>query len=176
MLRRCQVHFSLSLLVLSVVTLPLVGASGPAPPPERHLPEFRVKLTDGTMLKSKDLIGKVTVIDFWGTWCPPCLEEIPRFNAFYGEYRDKGVGFYGLAADSGTGEELRKASTRLKIQYPVAALSYAELDAFGDISVFPTTWIINRRGFIEKELMGSSPGKQKLLRETVNRLLKESPK
>ncbi len=163
-------------LVASSIALFLSGVLYSAVPAEHHLPTFEVKLTNGTVLRSKDLSGKITVIDFWGTWCPPCLEEIPAFNAFYKEYKNKGIGFYGLAAESGTGQELREAAARLKIEYPVAALTDTEMDEFGDIPVFPTTWVINRHGVIEKELMGSGPGKQKLLRDTVDGLLKKSSK
>jgi thiol-disulfide isomerase/thioredoxin len=141
--------------------------------PVHRLPKFEVKLIDGSVLKSKDLIGKVAVIDFWGTWCAPCLAEIPGYNNFYREYRTKGVDFYGLAADSGTNEELKVAAGRLKIQYPVTALSDAQFDVFRDILVFPTTWIVNRQGIVVKEFVGAAPDKQRLLREAVERLLKE---
>ncbi len=139
----------------------------------RPIPKFQVKLIDGRVLHSKDLIGKVTVIDFWGTWCPPCLAEIPDYDAFYKEYKGRGVGFYGLAAESGSDEELKEAARRLKIDYPIASLTDEQLDTFGDIPGFPTTWVVNQQGNIEREFFGSSPGKQKLLRETVDRLLKK---
>ncbi len=163
-------------LVILSIALFLSGSVRSAVPAEHRLPRFEVKLTDGTVLRSKDLTGKITVIDFWGTWCPPCLKEIPAYNSFYKEYKSRGIGFYGMAADSGTAQELREAAVRLKIEYPVAALTDAELDEFGDIPVFPTTWVINRHGVIEQELIGSGPGKQKLLRDTVDDLLKNSSK
>ncbi|HYK89649.1 MAG TPA: TlpA disulfide reductase family protein [Acidobacteriota bacterium] len=153
------------------VVLSIANLCHSAVPREQRLPNFQVTLVNGNTLKSRDLLGKITVIDFWGTWCPPCLKEIPEYNAFYREFKKKGVGFYGLAAESGTMADLRDAANRLKIDYPVAALTDEELDAFGDIPVFPTTWIVNRNGVVEKELVGSGPGKLELLRSTVARLL-----
>ena len=158
-------------VLFSLLLSPLFGI---ADPPARGLPQFQIRLIDGTVLKSKDLAGKVTVIDFWGTWCPPCITEIPAYNAFYREYKDKGVNLYGLAVESGTAKDLREAVKRLKIEYPIAAPSPTQLDAFGDIPIYPTTWIINPQGSIEKEFLGSSPSKQRLLREIVDRLLRES--
>jgi len=167
---------NIPLRLSALLSLLLSSQFGVAEPPVRSLPQFQIRLIYGTVLKSKDLIGKVTVIDFWGTWCPPCIEEIPAYNAFYKEYKGKGVGLYALAVESGTEKELREAVKRLKIEYPVAAPSSAQLDAFGDIPVFPTTWIVNPQGDIEKEFLGSSPSKQRLLRGIVDRLLKESAK
>jgi thiol-disulfide isomerase/thioredoxin len=54
--------------------------------PRSTSPEFHVKLLDGTAVAYENLQGKVTVIDFWGTWCKPCLEEIPAHNAFCRNY------------------------------------------------------------------------------------------
>jgi len=137
----------------------------------RSLPEFKLKLVDGRVVNSKDLAGKITVIDFWGTWCAPCLQEIPEYNAFYREYKGRGVYFLALAADSGTDKEVRDAAKKLKIEYPVAAPSWEELDLFGNIEAFPTTMIFNAGGKLEKSFIGSSPGKQSALREVVNRLM-----
>jgi thiol-disulfide isomerase/thioredoxin len=165
-MRRLPLSIQASVLIL------LCSSLSPSATQRVHrLPSFELKLIDGSLLKSKDLVGKVTVIDFWGTWCPPCLAEIPEYNAFYKEFKPRGLRFYGLAADSGTNKELGEAAKRLKIEYPVAALSDTELDSFSDISVFPTTWVVDRQGVIVKEFLGSAPGKQRILREFVERLL-----
>lgn len=168
----------MSSIACFLALLPILFTLDPpaSPPGVRSLPPFQIKLIDGAVLRSKDLVGKVTIIDFWGTWCPPCLVEIPEYNAFYKEYRGRGVGLYGLAVDSGSEKEVREAVRRLRISYPIAVPSTTQLDALGDFPVFPTTWVINRQGSIEKEFLGSSPRKQKLLRETVDRLLKEPAK
>jgi thiol-disulfide isomerase/thioredoxin len=137
----------------------------------RMLPMATIKLVDGRKITAQDLAGKVVVVDFWGTWCKPCLAEIPEYNSFYREYRDKGVVFLALAADSGTPAKVRDASQRLKIEYPVAAPDWDQLDGFGELQVFPTTMIYDRQGRLRKEFLGTPPGKHKELREMVDRLL-----
>jgi len=144
--------------------------------PSRTLPPFRIKLLDGTVLQNKHLKGRVTIIDFWAVWCGPCIAEIGEYNRFYTEYKNKGVKFVGLASDSGTEDEVRGAVKRLKIGYPIAAPSPKELDAFGDVSVLPTTWIIDARGKVQKEFLGVPPGKHRTLRAIVDGLLKEGGK
>jgi thiol-disulfide isomerase/thioredoxin len=142
----------------------------------RPLPKFKLKLLDGSVLETKDLLGHITVIDFWATWCKPCLAEIPDYNRFYRDYKGKGVRFIAVASDSGTEEEVQEAVRLLKMEYPVAAPSPKEFDTFGDVIVFPTTWIVDKRGRIAKEFLGAPPEKHPTLRATVDDLLKQPGK
>jgi thiol-disulfide isomerase/thioredoxin len=150
----------------------LFASYGLAPAADRRLPAFELKLLDGSTLRSKDLAGRVTVIDFWATWCQPCLAEIEEYNRFYRAYGSK-VRFVALAAESGTEKEVKLAVKELKIEYPVAAPTAQELDVFGDIAVLPTTWIVDPEGRIAREFLGVPPGKHAVLRELVEKLLKK---
>ena len=138
----------------------------------RKLPQFRLKLLNGAAVHNKSLMGRVTVIDFWATWCKPCIQEIGDYNRFYRDYKKKGLRFLALAVDSGSEAEVRKAVKELKIQYPVASPSLKELDVFGDISVFPTTWLVDSNSAIIKVIEGVPPDKHESLRNTVDSLLK----
>lgn len=138
--------------------------------------QFRVRLFTGTVLTYQDIQGKVAVIDFWGTWCKPCLAEIPDYNLFYRDYRDKGVIFVGLAGESGSAEKVRDRCKRLNIDYPVGAPTREEFRTIGKIKAYPTTWIIAPSGEILKELIGVIPGKQDLIRKTVDDLLEVRPR
>jgi thiol-disulfide isomerase/thioredoxin len=139
----------------------------------RHLPDFQFKLLDGTVVKAPALKGRVVVLEFWGTWCKPCLAEIPDYNAFYKQYKTKDVFFLALAVDSGTEEKVREATKRLGIQYPVAAPRLEDLDIFGDLEAVPTTWIVDRSGKVQTIFTGSDPAKARALRQAVERLLKD---
>jgi cytochrome c biogenesis protein CcmG/thiol:disulfide interchange protein DsbE len=59
-------------------------------------PSFRVSLVSGGEIGSADLRGKVVMLDFWASWCPPCRDEAPTLAQVYGEYRDRGVEFVGI--------------------------------------------------------------------------------
>jgi cytochrome c biogenesis protein CcmG/thiol:disulfide interchange protein DsbE len=164
-------QYRLRALPIAVFFLILCPTS-PAGNLTNSLPDFRLKLLDGRVVRSADLKGKVAVVDFWGTWCKPCLQEIPAYNAFFQEYKDRGVFLVGLAVDSGSEGDVMQAVKRLGIQYPIAAPSLKELDVWGDIPVFPATLVFGRSGRVEKELLGSFNAKQQTLRETVDKLLK----
>lgn len=162
-------RLALFLLCMTAACLALAVQTGS---PSR-LPDFEFKLLDGTAVKSSDLKGKIVVVEFWGTWCKPCLEEIPDFNSFYSKFKERGVFFVALAVDSGTADKVQEATKRLGIQYPIAAPSLKDLDVFGDMEAVPTTWIVDRAGKVQTVFVGASPGKQRALRETVDRLLKD---
>jgi thiol-disulfide isomerase/thioredoxin len=162
-----SIKFVLALLCAAGLASSADRAPQPVP---RKAPRFELRLLDGKSVSDSSLSAKVAVIDFWGTWCKPCLAEIPEYNEFYRTYKDRGVVFIAVAFDSGSEEDVRAAVKRLKIEYPVAAPSLKELDAFGDILAVPTTWVIDRNGLIVKEFLGASPGKHKALNELVDRL------
>ncbi len=160
-----------SLYVTAILLVFVLLPMAPAAPANNMLPKFRFKLIDGTTLDSQELQGKVTIVDFWGTWCAPCIAEIPEYNRFYGEYKDKGVSFLALAADSGTVDEVRAAAKRLGITYPVAVPTWDELDLFGNLEAFPTTMIFDAKGKLAKEFVGTAAAKHVALRRIVDQLL-----
>lgn len=142
----------------------------------RKLPTFELKLVDGSTIQSKDLERSVIVIDFWATWCKPCIDEVGDYNTFYNDYKAKGVRLLAVAVDSGTADEVRKAVQDLKILYPVAAPTLKELDIFGDILVFPTTWVIDSQGLLVKEILGVPRNKHQTIRTVVDRLVADASK
>ena len=162
--------FRLTLFLLSLTAVCMASAAQTKS--TSRLPVFQFRLLDGEVIKSSDLKGKVVIVEFWGTWCKPCLAEIPDFNSFYNEYKNKGVFLVALAVDSGPEARVREAAKRLGIQYPVAAPALSDLDVFGDISAVPTTWIVDRTGKVQRVMLGSAPAKLRVVRETVDRLLK----
>ncbi len=140
----------------AVAVLILSAPSTAGPRSTRSLPKFKLKLLDGKFVSSADLAGRVAVIDFWGTWCRPCLSEIPEYNEFFREYKSRGVLLLALAVDSGSEEDVRSAVTRFRIAYPVAVPSLKELDAFGDILAVPTTLVVNQKREVVREFIGAS--------------------
>ena len=138
--------------------------------PAGELPKFRIKLLDKTILNSDDLRDKLAVIDFWGTWCKPCLEEIPQYNSFYADYREKGILFVAVAVESGSESKVRKDVKRLGINYPVYVHQGRQPDPFADVGVYPTTWLI-QNGRIVKEFVGTPAGKHRDLREWADKAL-----
>ena len=163
---------TLCAICCALLILPIAGLAEEAP--RRISPDFEVHLFDHTIVRAGDIKGRIAVIDFWATWCKPCLAEIPDYNAFYREYRNKGVVFLALAVDSGKEEKVREAAKRFNMEYPAGAPSKKEMKTIGKVRAFPTTWIIGPEGEIVREFTGVVTEKQEAIREIVERLLAEN--
>jgi thiol-disulfide isomerase/thioredoxin len=82
-------------------------------------PAFSLKDNEGKTFSSESLKGKVVVLNFWATWCPPCRAEIPAFKNVYEKYKDKGVEILGVSLDHKGWGVITPFVTKYKINYPV---------------------------------------------------------
>jgi peroxiredoxin len=111
-----------------------------------NTPDFILPQLDGSLLKLSDYLGKVIILDFWATWCPPCRAEIPDFINLYNEYREKGLLIIGISLDSSGIETVKKFVNKMGINYPIVMGNNKVINDFGGITGIPTTFIIDRKG------------------------------
>ena len=95
-----------------------------------------------------DYKGKVVLLDFWATWCPHCLKEIPGFIDLYNTYQSRGLVVIGISMDEST-SDVKRFAKRLKINYPILlGAGRDDLEpAFGELPL-PTSFVIARDGRI----------------------------
>lgn len=137
---------------VSVNDVPLKDAE---PRPRKPVHEMSWTGFDGSIQKIKDLRGKAVVLDFWATYCPPCIEEIPHLKALKAKYGDDLV-VVGLHVG---GEEdkpkVPEFVERLKIDYPLAYPEDALTSfVFGQDTAIPQTAIFDREGKLVKKITG----------------------
>ncbi|PTY08620.1 hypothetical protein DB347_03320 [Opitutaceae bacterium EW11] len=120
-------------------------------------PDWKVSDLAGKPLSSADLKGKVVVVDFWATWCGPCVSEIPGYVQLQKKYDEKGLKIVGLSVDQAGPEVVKKFVQAKKINYAIAMADDDVIKAFGSFDAIPTTFVIDREGRIRFKKTGSLP-------------------
>jgi thiol-disulfide isomerase/thioredoxin len=127
---------------------------------DKLAPNFKWKGADGKDRSLKDYRGKVVMLNFWGTWCPPCRAELPDIVKLRNELGDKGFEVIGL----GVGEMPKGGKTveqnvadfaqKNSLHYPLLIASDDLISAYGGISGVPTTFILNGEGKVIDKMVG----------------------
>jgi len=160
----------LSSLLAAAVVLP---ACGPAPKSTRAKPAPSFDLPDlnGGRVSLASLQGKVLVVDFWATWCGPCIKEIPEYAEFWRKNQPRGIEVVGVVMDSGDPDEILDFVREFRIPYRQLLGDDDTAGAFGVNQGYPTTFVIDGKGMIRSKVLGSPPTKFKKLQEDVDAAL-----
>jgi thiol-disulfide isomerase/thioredoxin len=147
-------------IVLSLLLAPLVGASFiPARAAELgSTPALSVETLDGGRFDLADHRGEWVVVNFWATWCPPCVKEIPDLSDFDARRNDARV--VGLAF-----EEIEEAGLRAFLEKHPAGYPIAHVDPYSPLADFPAprglpmTYLIDPEGRVARKFLGPVTGK-----------------
>jgi len=120
-------------------------------------PDFVLNDIDGNEVKLADFEGKVLIVDFWATWCPPCVKEIPAFCELYRTYKDKGLVIVGISLDQFGIEVVRTFAAKHKVPYQLVMGNQAVVNAYGEFQSIPTTFVIDREGKVVDVAVGDKP-------------------
>jgi thiol-disulfide isomerase/thioredoxin len=121
----------------------------------KSMPPFVLANLDGEMVSSGELAGKVLVINFWGTWCPPCVKEMPELQLFSERYRgSEDIAVLTIACRDPGPEHVRDWMEKKGYDFP--ALMNDEYARPSGVRGYPTTWFVDREGNIAFEKVGTS--------------------
>jgi len=113
---------------------------------QKCLPEVSYTDTTGRVYSHKDLEGKVVVVNFWATWCKPCLKEIPDLSRVYEKYKGDGVIILGVLTDNPDADQLLNFQSDHEMTYPVIRSNSDIMVSFMYPESLPTTFVYDRGG------------------------------
>ncbi len=126
-----------------------VGEAGAA----AMAPDFALEALDGASVALADYRGQPIIIDFWATWCAPCVYQSPVLNAFWESHRDDGVMVFGVSVDAGGRESVEPFADEHEIRYPVLLGDEDLAQQFGALG-FPTLYVVAPDGSIDSVHVG----------------------
>jgi len=163
------------IIIISFLALAVAGCSNPQEAPaaeagaqDGYSNDFTLLDLEDKEVSLSDYAGKLVVLNFWATWCPPCRAEIPDFIEVYSQYKDKGVQFIGVSNE--TKPELAAFIEEYGINYPILIDGSVDTIMPGwGIRAIPTTYILDGRGEVLIHFTGLLT-KEKLISELEKRL------
>jgi peroxiredoxin len=114
----------------------------------RNVADFTLKLIDGRDFKLSSQRGKVVLIDFWATWCPPCVKEMPVLKKLYAELKDKDFSIVGISLDTNE-DKLKSYVKDQALDWDICFTGkgwYDDTAKLYNVAQIPSTWIIDRFG------------------------------
>lgn len=146
---------------------PLRLPTRPSPAPEWALVD-----PNGQTNRLGDFAGKVVVLNFWATYCPPCIREVPALMAFHRRHETNGVVVVGIACDPEPKEVVPDFVRRNSLNYPVVYGDSNVVESYGSVTL-PQTFVIDRKGIITARFLGRM--REKDLDDAVAPLIGKAP-
>jgi thiol-disulfide isomerase/thioredoxin len=115
---------------------------------------FVLKDMSGAEHRLSQYLGKWVIVNYWATWCPPCLEEVPEFVALYDERRNKDVMVIGVVFDYESIKTVSDYVDDMLISYPIVLGNDNIVKQIGPADVLPTTYLFNPKGKLVKVKRG----------------------
>jgi cytochrome c biogenesis protein CcmG/thiol:disulfide interchange protein DsbE len=170
--RRTVVQMVALVVVVGLLALFAYGLrlQGSGPVDSGDAPTFTLPLFDGGSISLADLRGKVVVINFWASWCPPCREEAATLEKTWRAYKDRGVVFIGVDYMD-TEPEARAYMKEFDVTYPNGPDLGTKIARAYRIRGVPETFFVNKEGKIAQVQIG--PITESKLVGIIERLLKE---
>jgi thiol-disulfide isomerase/thioredoxin len=155
--------FKILIVLLMLATSILAG----------KIDDFSLKDLNNKKVSYSEIQGeKLTVLDFWATWCKPCAQAIPHLTELYLNYKDRGVQFIGINVDSPRNiSKVRPFANSLGINYPVLLDSNSELMARLQVTTLPTVLFIDPNNEIVYIHRGYRPGDDDIIETEIDKIL-----
>lgn len=137
-------------LVIGIALLAIMGCAGDG---GSGLPDITLSDLSGNRVSLSDFKGKVVILDFWATWCGPCVAEIPHFKELHETYHDRGLEIVGVSVDPNAEEVVPPFVEEHAVPYTIL-LGDPGLQTKYNLRGLPTTFVIDKKGQVAQKFLG----------------------
>ena len=109
-------------------------------------PDVLLRTLDGQNHSLKQYAGKIVLVNFWATWCQPCIREMPSIERLYQKYKARGFEIVAISRDQGNEQEVRAFVSKYKLTFPIVLDPEHKAKALYKVRGLPTTYLVDRKG------------------------------
>ncbi len=163
-------------VVIACMAYGVLGAAAEQPPSRVPAPRFKARDLTGRVLDLSKLLHRgPIVLDFWATWCSPCVEALPELQALQRKYDDAGLTVIGVSVDGPRNfARVRPFTASMGLTYPIVLDSDGRLQQLYHVIAIPTAFVIDTTGTITYVRVAYRPGEGAKLEHGVRALLADS--
>lgn len=160
------IFFVIVIIVIAIVAIKFIDFSGKTKAVKLNkgtiAPQFSVSSINypGETISLKKYRGKIVLVNFWATWCPPCRDEIPRLEKFYKSHKKDGFVIIGLSVNNSGPSAVLDFIKTFKggiVTYPIGMANRNISKSYGNIYEIPQSFIINKKGYVVAHFTGELP-------------------
>lgn len=134
-------------------------------------PNFSLTDGEGKALSLESLRGKVVLLNFWATWCPPCQQEMPGLESLYLKFKDRNFTVLGVSLDEEGWDPIRKFLQTVPVTFPIVNDAEQKATDVYQIYRVPETYLIDKEGRIADKIVGPQDYTHEVFSKKIERLL-----
>ena len=136
-------------------------------------PRFTLRNLKGNLEGLDDHLGKVIIVNFWATWCTPCVKEMPSFENLYRRFRSKGLTILAVSLDKSSSSKVQEFADKYKLSFPVLLDTDGVAEKLYPSFTIPFTYVVDKRGRVVARVDGGKNWESLETFEAVEHLLKQ---
>jgi peroxiredoxin len=162
--------FKSSLLMLCFVFLTAMGPNASAITEKMKAPEFSLKDLRGKSVSLASLKGKVIILNFWATWCPSCIAEMPSLNKLYNEMKSRGLEVIAVSSDR-SADDVNEYMNKKGFGFQILIDESRSAARLYKVFSLPMTFLIDRNGFIVDKFFGAYDWEDTDIKKKIEKFL-----
>ncbi|MHB0912404.1 MAG: TlpA disulfide reductase family protein [Armatimonadota bacterium] len=175
-MKSTRVLFAVAAAIALILIFVILGQAAPK---DKAAPNFKLTGIDGKKLSLDDIrkdpdkkgAKRVVLVNFWATWCPYCVKEMPTLESLHKKYGKKGLAVVGIALDSGSRADVKKFVKEKKLSYILLVDEKGVAKKQYGIRPIPVTVLVDKQGKVAETYVGYSKDLDKTLEKKIESLL-----